>query len=94
MYGPQASFISEMFPTRVRYTGASMGYQLAGIVGGGIAPIISTALLDHFDSSFAVSVYVIAMLAVTAICVVAAPETVRADLHAEPIRGRAARSAG
>jgi len=94
MYGPQASFISEMFPTRVRYTGASMGYQLAGIVGGGIAPIISTALLDHFDSSFAVSVYVIAMLAVTAICVVAAPETVKADLHAEPIRGRAARSAG
>jgi metabolite-proton symporter len=94
MYGPQAAFISEMFPTRVRYTGASMGYQLAGIVGGGIAPIISTALLDHFDSSFAVSVYVIAMLAVTAICVVAAPETVKADLHAEPIRGRAARSAG
>jgi metabolite-proton symporter len=94
MYGPQASFISEMFPTRVRYTGASMGYQLAGIVGGGVAPIISTALLDHFDSSSAVSVYVIAMLAVTAICVVAAPETVKADLHAEPIRGRAARSAG
>ena len=85
MYGPQASFISEMFPTRVRYTGASMGYQLAGIVGGGIAPIISTALLDRFDSSFAVSVYVIAMLAVTTVCVLLAPETSRADLHAEPL---------
>jgi metabolite-proton symporter len=94
MYGPQASFISEMFPTRVRYTGASMGYQLAGIVGGGIAPIIATALLDHYDSSLAVSVYVIAMLAVTAICVLAAPETVRTDLHAEPQRSRVARSAG
>jgi metabolite-proton symporter len=88
MYGPQASFISEMFPTRVRYTGASMGYQLAGIIGGGIAPIISTALLDRFDSSLAVSAYVIAMLAVTTVCVLVAPETSKADLHAEPIRGR------
>jgi metabolite-proton symporter len=94
MYGPQASFISEMFPTRVRYTGASMGYQLAGIVGGGIAPIIATALLNHYDSSLAVAVYVIAMLAVTAVCVLAAPETAKADLHAEPQRGRAARSTG
>ncbi len=84
MYGPQASFISEMFPTRVRYTGASMGYQLAGIVGGAIAPIISTALLDRFASSAAVSVYVVAMLAITVVCVLLAPETSRIDLHAEP----------
>ena len=88
MYGPQASFISEMFPTRVRYTGASMGYQLAGIVGGGIAPIIATALLDRFETSVAVSGYVIVMLAVTAGCVLAAPETVRSDLHADPQAGR------
>ncbi len=45
MYGPQASFIAEMFPTAVRYSGASMGYQLAGILGGALAPIIATALL-------------------------------------------------
>ena len=38
MYGPQASFIAEMFPTKVRYTGASMGYQLAGILGGAAGP--------------------------------------------------------
>ena len=50
MYGPQASFIAEMFPTAVRYTGASMGYQLAGILGGALAPIIATALLDRFES--------------------------------------------
>ena len=55
MYGPQASFIAEMFPTRVRYTGASMGYQLAGILGGALAPIISVALLDRFDTSLVVS---------------------------------------
>ncbi|WP_374969620.1 MFS transporter [Terrabacter sp. BE26] len=93
MYGPQASFISEMFPTRVRYTGASMGYQLAGIVGGGLAPIIATALLDHFHSSVAVSVYVVAMLAVTVACVLAAPETCRADLQAAPEPSGAARTA-
>ncbi len=84
MYGPQASFISEMFPTRVRYSGASMGYQLAGIVGGALAPIISTALLGRFASSVAVSVYVAAVLVVTIVCVFVAPETSRIDLHAEP----------
>jgi len=92
MYGPQASFISEMFPTRVRYTGASMGYQLAGIVGGAVAPLISTALLDHYDSSLPVSLYVVAMLAVTIVCVLLAPETSRIDLHADPAAAQGARA--
>jgi metabolite-proton symporter len=87
MYGPQASFIAELFPTRVRYTGASMGYQLAGILGGALAPIISVALLDRFDTSVAVSVYVVAVLAVTTVCVLLAPETSRLDLHADPATG-------
>jgi len=81
MYGPQAAFISEMFPTRVRYTGASMGYQLAGIVGGALAPIISTWLLDTYDSNLAVSAYVVGMLAITVVCVLIAPETSKADLN-------------
>ena len=84
MYGPQAAFISEMFPTKVRYTGASMGYQLAGIIGGALAPIISVALLDRFDTSIAVSVYAVVMLLVTIICVLLAPETSKIDLHADP----------
>jgi metabolite-proton symporter len=84
MYGPQASFIAEMFPTKVRYTGASMGYQLAGIVGGALAPIIATALLDRYDTSVVVSVYVVAVLAVTALCVLIAPETAHLDLRDEP----------
>jgi MFS family permease len=84
MYGPQAAFIAEMFPTKVRYSGASMGYQLAGIVGGALAPIISVALLDRYDTSLAVSVYVVAMLVITVICVLLAPETSRIDLHADP----------
>ena len=74
-----------MFPTKVRYTGASMGYQLAGIVGGALAPIISVALLDRFDTSVVVSVYVVAMLLVTIICVFLAPETSKIDLHAADV---------
>lgn len=45
LYGPQASLIAERFPTRLRYTGASLGYQLASIIAGGPAPIIATYLL-------------------------------------------------
>jgi MFS family permease len=85
MYGPQAAFISEMFPTKVRYTGASMGYQLAGIIGGALAPIISVALLDRFDTWVAVSLYAVAMLLITIVCVLLAPETSKMDLHADPV---------
>ncbi len=85
MYGPQASFIAEMFPTRVRYSGASMGYQLAGILGGALAPIISVALLDQFDTSLVVSIYVVLTLAVTTVCVLLAPETSKLDLKADPV---------
>jgi MFS family permease len=80
MYGPQASFIAEMFPTKVRYSGASLGYQLAGIFGGALAPIVSVALLDRYDSSVAVSLYVVAILLVTTVCVLAAPETSKTEL--------------
>jgi metabolite-proton symporter len=83
MYGPQSSFIAEMFPTKVRYTGASMGYQLAGILGGALAPLISVALLDRFDTSLVVSLYVVATLALSALCVFLAPETSRTDLHVD-----------
>ncbi|HEY0942096.1 MAG TPA: MFS transporter [Steroidobacter sp.] len=57
MYGPQAAFIAEQFPTRVRYAGASLAYTLAGIVGGGIAPMVSTALLQRYGTTLAVSCY-------------------------------------
>jgi metabolite-proton symporter len=82
MYGPQASFIAEMFPTQVRYSGASMGYQLAGVVGGALAPIIATALLSSYDSSVVVSLYAVVVLAVTVLCVLVAKETARTDLSA------------
>jgi metabolite-proton symporter len=83
MYGPQASFIAEMFPTQVRYSGASMGYQLAGVIGGALAPIIATALLNRYDTSLVVSLYAVVVLAITILCVVIARETAKADLDAE-----------
>ena len=79
MYGPQASFIAELFPTKVRYTGASLGYQGAGILGGALAPIISTALLDRYESTVPVSLYVAGMLVISIVCVVLAPETAHVD---------------
>jgi MFS family permease len=89
MYGPQAAFISELFSTRLRYSGASLGYQFAGVLGGAIAPIISIALLDRFNTWVAVSVYVGAMLLITIAAVVAAQETSKIDLHAEKPEERA-----
>jgi metabolite-proton symporter len=83
MYGPQAAFISELFSTRLRYSGASLGYQIAGVLGGALAPIISIALLSRYHTWVAVSGYVCAMLLITIVAVLAAQETSRIDLHAE-----------
>jgi MFS family permease len=88
MYGPQAAFISELFSTRVRYSGASLGYQIAGVLGGALAPIISITLLDRFDSALPVSLYVLAGLIVTVVSVWLAPETARIDLHEEQANER------
>ncbi|MEU4227120.1 MFS transporter [Nonomuraea sp. NPDC026600] len=83
MYGPQAAFIAELFSTRLRYSGASMGYQVAGIVGGALAPIIALKLFTAYGSTTAVSVYVVVALAVTAFGLAIAPETRDLDIAAE-----------
>jgi metabolite-proton symporter len=75
MYGPQAAFIAELFATELRYSGASMGYQLAGVLGGGIAPIVAIALVRATGTSYSVSVYVLAMVLLTLVGLAVAPET-------------------
>ncbi|MEV6349218.1 MFS transporter [Actinoplanes sp. NPDC051851] len=77
MYGPQAAFVAELFSTRLRYSGASMGYQIAGIFGGALAPIIAIRLVSSTGSAFAVSVYVAAALLLTLVALAFAPETSR-----------------
>ena len=58
-YGPQAAFIAEAFPPRVRYSGASLGYHLASVTAGGPAPIIAAYLLSQFGSSLAIVAYIV-----------------------------------
>jgi len=76
MYGPQAAFLSELFGTRVRYSGASLGAQLAGVVAGAPAPFVATLLLTRYGS-VALAMYLIAMALVTIVSVVLASETHR-----------------
>ncbi|MBI1199284.1 MAG: MFS transporter [Phenylobacterium sp.] len=83
MYGPQAALFAELFPVDVRYSGASLGYQLGSVVGGGFAPIIATALFARFASSSAISVYLFLMCAISLACTVVLS-----------LRARAARRAG
>src|SRR5262245_6835509 len=65
MYGPQAALFAELFPKDVRYSGASLGYQIGTVAGGGFAPIIATALLARYQSSSAISIYLCAMCALS-----------------------------
>ena len=57
MYGPQAAMLTELFSAEVRYSGASLGYQLGAILGGALAPMVATALLATFGSAVWISVY-------------------------------------
>ena len=80
MYGPQAAFIAEQFPARVRYAGASLAYTLTGVVAGGIAPLLFAAIYKAYGSTLRVSLYVVAALAVTVIALWHACETAKAPL--------------
>ncbi|WP_184330184.1 MFS transporter [Povalibacter uvarum] len=67
MYGPQAAFIAEQFPARVRYAGSSLAYTLAGIVGGGIAPLMFASLLRAYETYWSVVAYTAVALLITAV---------------------------
>ncbi len=71
MYGPQAALFAELFDQRIRYSGASIGYQIGSILGGGFAPIIATALYSQFASTTAIAGYMAAMCAVSLACTAA-----------------------
>ncbi|MEB8342356.1 MFS transporter [Streptomyces endophyticus] len=80
MYAPQAAFFTEMFATRMRYSGASIGAQFASVAAGAPAPLIATALLSSYGSSTPISLYVIAAALLTLIAVGVAKETRHRDL--------------
>jgi MFS transporter, MHS family, shikimate and dehydroshikimate transport protein len=79
MYGPQAAYFSELFGTRVRYSGASLGYQLASVLAGGLSPFIAVALLASYGYP-AVAVYMAIMALITVVSVILASETYQEDI--------------
>jgi metabolite-proton symporter len=83
MYGPQAAFLSELFGTNVRYSGVSIGYQLASIVAGGLAPLIAVSLYTGYDSGYSVALYVAAAALITVIAVATYQETGKRDLDSD-----------
>ncbi|HEX2182990.1 MAG TPA: MFS transporter [Rubrobacteraceae bacterium] len=79
MYGPQAAYFSELFGTRVRYSGASLGYQLASVLAGGLSPLIAVALLASYGYT-AVAIYMAFMALITVVSVILASETYQEDI--------------
>jgi metabolite-proton symporter len=92
MYGVQASWICELFDTRRRYSGASLGYQLSGIVGGSLAPFIAVSLLQEFGSTVPVQIYVSVALAVVLLTALVTRETRGSDLNPQAGEPAVARS--
>ncbi|MBV8698173.1 MFS transporter [Bradyrhizobium sp.] len=83
MYGPQAALIAEAFTPRLRYSGASLGYQLASVIAGGPAPLIATALFAHYQSSNAIAIYIAACAVVSLISAAFMPDYTGQDISAE-----------
>jgi len=82
MYAPQPAAMAEMFPTRMRYSGVSLGYQVTSIVAGSLAPIIAVRLLATYKSALPIGWYLGATAVITAVAVLACRETKGVDLAA------------
>jgi MFS family permease len=93
-YGPMAAMFAELFSTRVRCSAVSLAYQLGAIVGGGLAPIIATALYAKYHSNFGVSVYISSACVLSLWCASMLKETRGTDLDEQTASGTAAALAG
>jgi MFS family permease len=80
MYAPQPAIMAEMFPTRMRYSGVSLGYQVTSIVAGSLAPLIAVKLLEIYDSAVPVAIYLAVACAITLVAVLFTRETNGIDL--------------
>jgi metabolite-proton symporter len=83
MYGPQAALIAESFTGRLRYSGASIGYQLASIIAGGPAPLIATALFASYHSWVAIAVYISACAVISVVSAAMLKDYTGKDISAE-----------
>jgi MFS family permease len=82
-YGPQAALIAESFTPRLRYSGASLGYQLASIIAGGPAPLIATALFAAYHTGYAIAIYIAGCAVVSLISASMMPDYTGKDISAE-----------
>lgn len=82
-YGPQAALIAEAFTPRLRYSGASLGYQLASVIAGGPAPIIATALFAAYHTGYAVAIYIAACAVVSLVSAGLMPDYTGKDISTE-----------
>jgi len=83
MYGPQAALIAESFTGRLRYSGASLGYQLASVIAGGPAPLIATWLFGTYHSAFAIAVYIAICAIITLIATALMTDYTGRDISGE-----------
>jgi MFS family permease len=94
-YGPQAALIAEAFTPRLRYSGSSLGYQLASVIAGGPAPLIATALFAVYQSGYAISIYIALCVAVSLVSAAFMPDHTGMDISMEYDRdNRAGSEAG
>jgi MFS family permease len=90
-YGPQASLIAESFPTRLRYGGAGLGYQLASVIAGGPAALVATYLIHQFGTGYAVAVYIAVSAVITLAACAALTDHSRSDIADDAIYARRGR---
>jgi hypothetical protein len=82
-YGPQAALIAEAFTPRLRYSGASIGYQLASIVAGGPAPLIAAALFETYKTGYAIAIYIAACAVISLVSAALMPDYTNKDVSRE-----------
>ncbi len=82
-YGPQAALIAESFTPRLRYSGASLGYQLASLIAGGPSPIIATALFASYQSGYAIAIYIAVCALISLVSAAMMPDYTGKDISAE-----------
>jgi MHS family shikimate/dehydroshikimate transporter-like MFS transporter len=68
VYGAQGAYFAELFPARIRYSGLSLVQQVGPILGGGLSPLLATALLAEYGSPYAVAGYMVAMAMLSTAC--------------------------
>jgi MFS family permease len=81
MYGPQAALIAECFPAALRYSGASLGYQLSSVIAGGPAPLVAAWLLGRYHSGMAIAAFILFCAIVSLAATAALPDRTNEEIE-------------